>query len=111
MIKFEDFDFDNILIDEKPYQNILIYDIWYRTLTVAKLVHIKFDKVDEFVRFYDRTRHLVLFSPEKYDTIYNSIRYLISQKSGITYDISYNYAKIKADWYDSLPLEKKNDFA
>ena len=88
----------------------MIYDIWYRTLTVAKLVHIKFDKVDEFVRFYDRTRHLVLFSPEKYDTIYNSIRYLISQKSGITYDISYNYAKIKADWYDSLPLEKKKWF-
>ena len=65
VIKFEDFDFDNILIDEKSYENILIYDIWYRTLTVAKLVRIKFDKVDEFVRFYDRARHLVLFSPEK----------------------------------------------
>ena len=25
------FDFDNILIDEKSYENILIYDISYRT--------------------------------------------------------------------------------
>ena len=26
-----------------------------------------------------------MFDPEKYDTIYNRIRYLISEKSGITY--------------------------
>ena len=89
----------------------MIYDIWYRTLIVAKLLRIKFDKVAGFFRFYDGTRHLVFFGPEKYDTISNSIRYLISQTSGITYDISHNYAKIKADSYDSLPLEKKADFA
>ena len=27
-------------------------------------------------------------------------------KSGITYVISHNYARIKVDSYDSLPLEK-----
>ena len=27
IIKLEDFDIDNILIDEKSYENILIYDI------------------------------------------------------------------------------------
>ena len=27
VIKFEDFDFDNILMYEKSYENILIYDI------------------------------------------------------------------------------------
>ena len=32
IIKFEDFDFDNILIDEKSQENILIYDISYKTL-------------------------------------------------------------------------------
>ena len=37
-----------------------------------------------FIRINDRTRYLVLFGPEKYDTIYNKIRYLISQKSGIS---------------------------
>ena len=34
IIKIEEFDFDNILLDEKPYRNILIYDISYKTLMV-----------------------------------------------------------------------------
>ena len=50
--------------------------------------------------------NLLLFGSEKYDFIYNMIRYLISVKSGITYVISHNYAKIKVDSYNSLPLEK-----
>ena len=32
IIKLEDFDFDNILIDKKSHENILIYDISYKTL-------------------------------------------------------------------------------
>ena len=32
LIKFEAFDFDNILVDEKLYENILINNILYRTL-------------------------------------------------------------------------------
>ena len=43
---------------------------------------------------------------EKYDAIYNRIRYLISQKSGITYTVSLNYARIKFDSFDYLPLGK-----
>ena len=43
---------------------------------------------------------------EKYDSIYDRIRYLISVKSGLTYIISHNYATIKVGSYDSLPLEK-----
>ena len=53
----------------------------------------------------DGTRHLVLFGSVKYDTICK-IRYLINQKGGITYVFSHNYARIKVDSYDSLPLEK-----
>ena len=34
---------------------------------------------------------------EKYNFIYNRIRYLIEVKSGATCVISYNYAKIKVD--------------
>ena len=30
--KFEDFGIDNILIDEKPYKNILVYDISIKNL-------------------------------------------------------------------------------
>ena len=43
---------------------------------------------------------------KKYDAFYNKIRYVLSVKSGITYVISHNYAKIKIDLYDSLPPEK-----
>ena len=37
VIKLEDFDFNNILIDEKSHENVLIYDISYKTLIVPKL--------------------------------------------------------------------------
>ena len=30
IIKFEDFDLDNILIDERSYENILVYNISYK---------------------------------------------------------------------------------
>ena len=48
-------------------------------------MHVRFDKIDGFIRIYDGTRYLVLFGPEKYDAIYNSIRYLVKAVSHITY--------------------------
>ena len=61
----------------------------------------------DFIRVCDSFRYLVvLFGPEQYDVIYNRIRYLISQKSGISYVVSHNYARIKTDTNDSLPVEK-----
>ena len=47
----------------------------------------------------------MLFAIEKHDSIYKRIRYRI-RKSGIKYVFSHNYAKIKVDSNDSLPLEK-----
>ena len=94
VIKIEDFHFDNILIDEKSYENILVYDISFKTLIGAKPFRIRFDKVDGFIRVYDGTRYLVLLGSEKYDAIYNRIRYLISQESGNAYVFSHNYSKI-----------------
>ena len=40
---------DNILIDEKSYENILVYIISYKTLISAKPFWIKFDKIDAFI--------------------------------------------------------------
>ena len=46
-----------------------------------------------------------MLGSEKYDAIFDRIRYLISLKSGITY-ISYHYfEKIKIDSYDSLHIQ------
>ena len=39
----------------------------------AKLMHIRFDKVEGFMRVCYGTRHSVLFGPEKYDVIYNRV--------------------------------------
>ena len=61
IIRFEDFDFDNILIDEKLCKNILINDIWYKTLIDARPLHIRFEKAGGFIRVYDGTGLLVLF--------------------------------------------------
>ena len=80
---------------------------------IVKPLRIRFDKIDGFIiiRVYDGTRYLVLFGSEKFDSIHNSIRYLISAKSGITYITSHNYVKTKVDSYNSLPLEKNNNFS
>ena len=96
--------------DEKPYGNILVYNISNKSLIDFNPLHIRFDKIDGFIRVYGGTRYLVLFGSEKCDYIYNRIRYLISAKSGIVDIMSHNYAKIKVDSFDSLPL-KNNGFS
>ena len=78
IIRLEDFYFDNILINEKSHEKILIYNFSHKTLIGTNSLRIRFDKVDGFIRIYDRTRYLTLFGSEKYDAIYIRIRYLIS---------------------------------
>ena len=46
IIETEDFDFVDILLDKKSYENILIYDILYKPLRIMS------DNVDEFIRDY-----------------------------------------------------------
>ena len=79
-IKVEDFGVSNILLDEKSNKNILIYDVLHKTLIFRKLLGI-----DGLIRNYDWTKYLVLFGFQKYNAIYDRIRYLIGLKSGITY--------------------------
>ena len=88
----------------------MVFDISYKTLIGSKPLHIRFDKVDRFIRVYGGTKYLVLFGGEKYDFVYNKIIYLIGVKSGITYVISHNYEKIKVNSSNSLPLEKTLSF-
>ena len=51
IINPKDFDFGNILIYEKLHENILVYDISCKTLIGARPFHIRFYKVDGFVRY------------------------------------------------------------
>ena len=75
-----------------------------------KLLHIRFDKLDGFIKIYDETRYLVLFGPERFNAIYDRIRYLISAKSDVTYSISHNFSRIGIDSYNSLSIEKALTF-
>ena len=66
-----------IIIDEKSYESISVYNISYTNL-IAKPLCIRFDEIDGFIWVYDETRYLVLFGSEKCIFIYNRIRYPIS---------------------------------
>ena len=69
-------------------------------------MHIRFDKIDGFIRIYDATRYLTLFGSEKYDAVYNKVRHLVNLKSGITYIFSDYSAQVKVDSYDFLSIGK-----
>ena len=47
----------------------IVYSISYKTLIGDKLLRIRFDKLEWFIRVNDGTRHLVLFGAERYDFI------------------------------------------
>ena len=101
MIKFEDFDLGNTKYMKNNTKIFQFIKHTKKTLIGAKPLRVRFDKINGFIKSYDGNRYLVLFRGEKYDFIYNRIRYVIGVKSGSTHVISHNYAKIKVDSYDS----------
>ena len=58
----------------------------------SKSLRIGFDKVDRFIKIYNGIRYLVLLGTSWYDEIYDSIKYLINEKSGITDNFNHNFA-------------------
>ena len=69
-------------------------------------LRIRFDEIDGLIKIYDGIRYLVLFGGGFHDEIFDRIEYLISKKSGITDSIYHNFARIRIDSYNSLPIEK-----
>ena len=71
----------------------------------AKSLHIRFDKVDGIIKIYNGIRHLELSNSyndnfyrivsRKYNSIFNRINYLISDKSGIADTTHCNFARRK----------------
>ena len=84
----------------------MIYGISNKTFMGGKALCIRLDKADGFIKISDETIYLVLFGSEEYDAIYNGIRYLMSEKSGITENINYNFARIRIYSYNYLLTEK-----
>ena len=91
----EGFKFNNILLDGKFYDNILVHDISYKILIGAKPLRVRFDKIERVFIVNDGYRYfLVLFVPEKNDAIYNRNRYRICQKWYYIF-FSHSNARIK----------------
>ena len=97
IIKLEEFDLDNILIQEKSYKNILNYDISYKALIDPKPMCIRFDKMDGLNRVYDGIRYIILFRSEKFGAFYDRIRYLLTLKSDTAYIFSRYFVKTIVD--------------
>ena len=73
-------------------------------------MHIRFTKIEEFIRVLDgEIKHLVSFNYGLFDKIWDRIKYLISEKSGITDSFDYNFKKSEFI-HKMLYLLKKIDF-
>ena len=72
----------------------------------SKPLRIWFDKIDGLIKVYDGIRYLVLLGHSWYDEICNSIKYLVSENSGIINSTNHNFARIIIDSYNSLPIQK-----
>ena len=68
-----------------------------------KPLHIRLDKIDGFIEIYGVIRYLVLLG---FKEVYDKIKCLISEKSGITDNTDRNFARIRIDSYNSLPIGK-----
>ena len=79
-----DINFSDIFLEEKLHKerngNILVYGISHKTSTGAKPLRIRFDKIDIFIKIYDKIRYLVLFDCSYCNKICDKIKYLISEK-------------------------------
>ena len=75
----------------------------------SKQLRIRFHEIDDFIKIDDGIRYLVILGHGGFDKIFDSIKYLISEKGGIA-DSNYYLARIRIDLYNSLPIEKKLTF-
>ena len=105
-----DINFSDILLHEKLYkkrnENILVYDILYKTSIGVETVRIKFNKIEGFIKIHDKIRYLVLFNYSYCNKMCYEIKYLLIEKGGITDSINQNFARIRIDSDDSLFIEK-----
>ena len=76
--------FSNILLDKKLYENISVYNIFYKTSTGPKSLHIRFDKTNEFIIVLDgKNKHLILLDYGLFNKICDKNKYLTSKKVGL----------------------------
>ena len=121
IIDTENFDLNNIKIDEKSYKNILIYYIGFVTIKEFVKVYsvnplyLIFRYLNGYFEEINGNKYLTLVPTngrtekiKKYEELWIKIRDLIRSitKSPDDYDYDEKYIKIKFDSDDKLPLNK-----
>ena len=84
------------------------------------LLRIRFGKVNGIIKMCNEIRYLELSDLYNegyygvisgiYNRIFDRINYLINKKGSTTDSINYNFARIRIDSYNSLPIEKALTF-
>ena len=121
IINTKNFDLNNIEINEKSYENILIYYIGYVTIKDYKYLKINsinplyliFSKVNGYFQEINKNKYLMLLSTneskekvKKYEEFWSKIKDLISLITRNSDDYDDKYMKIKFNSDDELPLNK-----
>ena len=70
-MKIGDINVNNILLDEKSYENIEVYNILYENVMDAKPLPIGFVKVNRLIKIYNGIRYLEL--SDSYNKVYYGI--------------------------------------
>ena len=111
IIKNRDIYLVDILLDERMFENISVYENSYKNSTGPKPLSIRFNKIDEFSRVHSgEFRHLIFFDYVLLDKICDKVKYLICEKIGITDSINQNFGEIRIDSFNSLLIEKTLTF-
>ena len=75
-----DNDFNNILLDEKSYKNLLTYNISYKTFMDEKPLRIWLDKIDRFINGSDYRCIISLISKNEAINLMQTVD--MTEKSG-----------------------------
>ena len=121
IINTKKFDSNNIEIDEKSYENILIYYIGYVTIKDYKYLEINsvnplyliLSKVNGYFEEINKNEYLIRLSTneskekiEKFEELWSKIRDLIRLITRNSDDYDEKYMKIKFNSDDELTLNK-----
>ena len=71
--------------DTKKFGKNLVYGVLYKNFMGKKPLHIRFDKIDGFIKIYDGIRYLVLLA---YNEIYYEIKFKILEMKKVVLQIT-----------------------
>ena len=91
---------------KEKYENILIYDISYKTSASTKPLRIRYNKISKAMMKLDIQ---YCFDCGWFDRICDRIKYKMKNKD-ITDSVNHTFVRIRIDSYNSLPTEKISSF-